>query len=219
MDKFDDSGDEPNFRRSNKRAQSKRRKVNEPEELPKTTMVLWDCAPMLRLEEEDPTKEIQLSAINVTTRSKGPIMDESLLLPKVRKIQESMKKINSNIQTPHIPNLVITWHKTPIVSKPLNVGEIKGKSNRKSAVEGDMGYDIIEDIKKIKAIFFYLKCVTYLNKEISSWNPLIHKIVKPKMMFNQKKRSLKRALGESLNPKHYHFFFPLRFSITTCTIA
>ena len=50
-------------------------------------MVLWDFAPMLGLEEEEPTEEIQLSAVNVTTRSKGRIMDESLLLPNIRKIQ------------------------------------------------------------------------------------------------------------------------------------
>ena len=50
-------------------------------------MVLWDCAPTLELGEEEPTEEIQLSAVNVTTKSKGPIMDESLLLPKIRKIQ------------------------------------------------------------------------------------------------------------------------------------
>ena len=49
-------------------------------------IVVWDYAPTLRLDEEEPTKEIQLSAINVTNRSKGPIMDEILLLPKISKI-------------------------------------------------------------------------------------------------------------------------------------
>ena len=55
---------------------------------------------MWGLKEEEPTKEIQLLAINVTTRSKGPLAEENLLLPKIRKIQESMKKINNNTQTP-----------------------------------------------------------------------------------------------------------------------
>ena len=45
-------------------------KTNEPEETHETTMVLWDRAPTLGLDEEKPTKEIQLSAVNVTTRSK-----------------------------------------------------------------------------------------------------------------------------------------------------
>ena len=64
----------------------KEERANEPEEPPETTMVLWDYAPMLGLEEEEPTEEIQLSTVNVTIRSKGPIMDEILLLPKIRKI-------------------------------------------------------------------------------------------------------------------------------------
>ena len=61
-------------------------KTNELEETHETMMVLWDCAPTLGLDEEDPIEEIQLSSVNVTTRSKGPIMDESLILPKIRKI-------------------------------------------------------------------------------------------------------------------------------------
>ena len=35
-------------------------KTNEPEETHETTMVFWDCAPTLGLNEEDPTKEIQI---------------------------------------------------------------------------------------------------------------------------------------------------------------
>ena len=35
-----------------------------------TTMVLWDCAPTQGLNEEDPTEEIQISSVNVTTRVK-----------------------------------------------------------------------------------------------------------------------------------------------------
>ena len=97
-----------NFNSQINEPEVKEERENELEELHETTMVLWDFAPMLGLEEEEPTKEIQLSAVNVTTRSKGPIMDEILLLPNIRKIQESMKKINSNTQTPPITDLVIT---------------------------------------------------------------------------------------------------------------
>ena len=124
---------------------------NQPEEPPETIMVLWDCAPMLGLEEEYPTEEIQLSVVNVTTRSKGPIMDEILLLPKIRKIQENMKKISSNTQTSPIPDLVITRKKALAVSNLVKVEKSKVESNKRSSAEGDMGYDIIEDIKKTKA--------------------------------------------------------------------
>ena len=49
-------------------------------------MVLWDGMTTLGLEEEEPTKEIQLSEVNITTRSQGPITYESLLA-KVKKFQ------------------------------------------------------------------------------------------------------------------------------------
>ena len=54
--------------------------------LEETTMVLWDCMTTLGLEEEETTDEIQLSAVNITMRSQGPIIDESLL-PKIKKFQ------------------------------------------------------------------------------------------------------------------------------------
>ena len=76
-------------------------KAHESEEAPKeTTMVLWDCMTTLGLDEGEPTEEVLLSAVNVTIRSKGPVMDESILLPKIRNIQKNMKKINSSTQTP-----------------------------------------------------------------------------------------------------------------------
>ena len=114
-------------------------------------MVLWDCTPTLGLDEEESTEEIHLSTVNVTTRSKGPMMDESLLLPKIKKIQESMRKNRSNTQTPPKSDLVITKYKVTIVSKPVKVLESKTKTNKKGPTKYDMGYDIIEDIKKTKA--------------------------------------------------------------------
>ena len=39
-------------------------------------MVMWNCMTTPGLDEGEPTEEVSLSAVNVTTRSKGPIMDE-----------------------------------------------------------------------------------------------------------------------------------------------
>ena len=97
-------------------------KTNEWEETHETTMVLWDCAPTLGLDEEDPNEEIKLSLVNVSTRSKWLVMDDRLILPKIRKIQESMKNISSNTQTPPKSDLVITKDKVTAVSKPGSVG-------------------------------------------------------------------------------------------------
>ena len=71
-------------------------------------MVLWYCAPMLGLEEEEPNEEIQLSDVNVTTRSKGPIIEDNTLLPKIKRIQENLKKFRNTTQAQLIPDLVIT---------------------------------------------------------------------------------------------------------------
>ena len=72
-------------------------KVHGPEKIPEeTTIVLWDCMTSLGLNDEELTKKIPLSVVNVTTRRNGLIIDESTLLPKIRRIQEKMKKIGSN---------------------------------------------------------------------------------------------------------------------------
>ena len=81
--------------------------TNKPEQTnEEKTMVLWDWIPTLELSEEEPTEEIQVSSVNVTTRSKGPVVDESLLLPKIKKFKENMKKILSTTQTTPKPNPV-----------------------------------------------------------------------------------------------------------------
>ena len=125
-------------------------KTNEPEETHETKMVLWDSAPIPRLDEEEPTKEIQLSSVNVTTIIKGLVIDEILILPKIKKIQETMKKISSTTQKKSKSDLVNKKDKVPEVSKPIKIVENTIERNKKGPVEYDMGYDIVEDIKKMK---------------------------------------------------------------------
>ena len=50
-------------------------------------MVLWDWAPTLGLDEYEQSEEVQTSPVNVTTRSKGPVGDQSSVLPKLKKIK------------------------------------------------------------------------------------------------------------------------------------
>ena len=77
------------------------------------------------------------------------ITDESLF-PKIKKFQESMKNLANKTQSPQIPKKVIAKQKAPTVSKPAKVVENKSDNKKKSPVELEMGYDIIEDIKKTK---------------------------------------------------------------------
>ena len=95
-----------------------------------TTMVLWDCITTLGLEEEESTEEIQLSAINITTRSQGPIIYEALL-PKIKRFQESMKNIASKNQNPPIPEKVMEKKKAQKVSQLAKVVENKSDNNNK----------------------------------------------------------------------------------------
>ena len=78
------------------------------------------------------------------------MINEILLLHKIRKIQESMKKISSNTQTPPKSDLVATKDKVTAVSNPVIIVENKVENNKKGPAVCDMGYGIIEDIKKTK---------------------------------------------------------------------
>ena len=54
--------------------------TNEHEEtIEETTMVLWYWTPTLGLNEEEHIEEIQVSPVNVTMRSKGSVVDQSLV--------------------------------------------------------------------------------------------------------------------------------------------
>ena len=61
-----------------------------------------------------------MSSVNVTTRSKGPIVDEILVLPKIKNIKENMKKILSTTQTTPKSNLVNIKETNSVVKKPIN---------------------------------------------------------------------------------------------------
>ena len=100
--------------------------TNEPEQTnEETTMVLWDWAPTLWLIEDEPTEEIQVSSVNVKTTSKWPIVDESIMLPKIHKMKENMKNILSTTQTTPKPNPVNIKEAIPVVNKPMKTVENK----------------------------------------------------------------------------------------------
>ena len=61
-----------------------------------------------------------------------------------------MKKIISTTQTTPKPNPVNRKETIPVFKKPRKTVINKSEGTRKVLVEQDMGYDIIEDIKKTK---------------------------------------------------------------------
>ena len=61
-------------------------------------------------------------------------MDERLILPKIRKIQESMKRISNNTQTTSKSDMVNKKDKVPAVSTPVKIVENKIENSKKGAV-------------------------------------------------------------------------------------
>ena len=69
-------------------------KNNQPiEKKEEDALFLWDCVSLFDTEEEGSLKQEETSKTNVTTRSQGLLNKDNLILPKIKKFQENMKKI------------------------------------------------------------------------------------------------------------------------------
>ena len=76
-----------------------------------------------------------------------------------------MKKIQKNTTTVKIPEFTISSQYLKKINIPVKPVEDRMDNVKKNFKEPEMGYDIVEDIKKAKANIS-LKCVIYLNKKI-----------------------------------------------------
>ena len=56
------------------------------------TMVLWNSISLFDAEEEKNQGYKDVMETNVTTRSQGPIKENSLILPKIKRLQKNVKK-------------------------------------------------------------------------------------------------------------------------------
>ena len=74
-------------------------------------------------------------------------MDQSLVFPKTKKIKETMKKIISTTQTQHKVNPENLKQTSLVINKPVKTVVNKIENTK----EYNMGYVIVEDIKKTKA--------------------------------------------------------------------
>ena len=71
-------------------------------------MVLWDCVSMFNTEEESDLRHEEISEANVTTRSKYLLNKDNSIIPKIKKFQDNMKKIQKNNTDDKIPELTIS---------------------------------------------------------------------------------------------------------------
>ena len=106
---------------------------------------------MFDTEEEDFLKQEETPETNVTTRSQSLLKEDKSILPKIKKLRENMKKIQKITTTVKIPEFTISSQDPKKINIPVKPIEDKIDNVKRSLKEHDMGYDIVEDIKKSKA--------------------------------------------------------------------
>ena len=112
------------------------------------TMALWSSVSVIDAEEQG-RKDIREA--NVTTRSKGEVSDDSLLLPKIQRLQRNIKKkFQDKSLADQIPEFTIT-SQDPKQNRTLPKPNEENVSADKSlSIKQQIEYDIVEDLKKIK---------------------------------------------------------------------
>ena len=113
------------------------------------TMVLWNSISLFDAEEEKNQGYKDIMETNVTTRSQGSIKEDSLILPKIKRLQKNVKKFQNNSAADKIPEFTITSQdprQNDTFSKP---NEAKMNVNKSHPIEPQMDYDIVEYIKKV----------------------------------------------------------------------
>ena len=114
-------------------------------------MVLWNSVSLFDAEKENNQGYKDVMETNVTTRSQGLVKEDSLILPKIKRLQKNVKKFQNNSAADKIPEFTITSQgpkQNDTMAKP---NEEKMNAHKPHPIEPQMDYDIVEDIKKIKA--------------------------------------------------------------------
>ena len=109
-------------------------------------LVLWDCVSMFDTEGEGSLKQEETSKTNVTTRSQILLKEDNSILPKIKKLQENMKKIQKNTATVKVPKFTISSQDLKKINTPIKPIEDKIDNVQKSLKEHEMGYGIVEYI-------------------------------------------------------------------------
>ena len=107
------------------------------------TLVLWDCVSMFNIEDEDLTEGEEITDTNVTTRSHSSLEEDNMILPKIKKLQENMKKIKNNTHTVNIPEFFISSQSPKKVNMHVKSTKNKVENVKKNSTEHEMGYHIV----------------------------------------------------------------------------
>ena len=113
-------------------------------------MVLWDCVLLFDAKEEKDLRYEDILETNITTRSQGLIKENSLVLPKIRRLQKNVKKFQKNTTANKILEFTITSQNPRQINMPTKPIEEKINNVKTNLTEHKMDYDIMEDIKKVR---------------------------------------------------------------------
>ena len=87
---------------------------------------------------------------NVATRSQGAVKDDSLILPKIRRLQRNVKKkFQNKALADKIPEFTITSQNPRQNDTTAKTSE--GNADKPHPIGQPMNYDIVEDLKRVKA--------------------------------------------------------------------
>ena len=116
------------------------------------TMALWKSVSLFDAEEEKTQGYKDVVETNVATRSQGTVKEDSLILPKIKRIQRNVKKKFQNKSlADKIPEFTITSQNLRQNDTTAKPNEDKENVDKPRPTEQQMDYDIVEDLKKIKA--------------------------------------------------------------------
>ena len=115
------------------------------------TMVLWNSVSLFDAEEEKNQGYKDVMETNVTTRSQGPIKENSLILPKIKRMQKNVKKFQNNSAADKIPEFTITSQDPRQTDTFTKLTEEKMNIDKPHTTKLQMDYDIVEDINKVRA--------------------------------------------------------------------
>ena len=99
-------------------------------------MFLWDCVSLFDTEEESDLKHEDILETIVTTRSQDLVNKENSILPKIKKLEENVKKPQKNNIDDKIPEPTISSQDSKQVNMPTKPIEDKAdnvKENLKAA--------------------------------------------------------------------------------------
>ena len=73
------------------------------------------------------------------------------MLPKIKRLQKNVKKFQKNTSANKIPEFNVTNQNLKQINMPAKPIEEKSNNVKMNLTEHKMDYDIVEDIKKVKA--------------------------------------------------------------------